>query len=1367
MAAYEPTMSYRLIYIFAIHDKDHEGYLKIGDTTFDSTKSYKQLPPNCEELNQAARDRIDDYTKTAMVAYDLQYTELARKVVTFSDGEVETSLFRDKRVHEVLYRSGYTSKNFWFSDRTSEWFEVPLSVAIRAIQAVKEGRTALTAAEKSEGQTSFLPQTVPAAPKKRAITLRDEQVDCVNRTLTIFRKQNSMLWNFKMRFGKTVTAYALIKKANYQKVIVVTHRPVVEDGWRNDFDLIFGEGDNRAFLKKDRFDTDSSVYDAAMDARNDANLTAYQNSGKAFVYFASMQDLRGSQRADGKFDKNNAVFDIDWDLVIYDEAHEGTQTQRGQKVQSLLEAEKNGKAPKVLQLSGTPYNLMQKYENNVYTWDYVMEQKRKREWDTLHPGDHNPYADLPELRILTFDLGKSLPTSYRYETLEMAFNFTEFFRVWTGDPARDFRPLPAGAQVGDFVHEADVRSFLDLISSENPESNYPYSTPEYREMFRHTLWMVPGVKEASALSRLLKDHPVFGAYKIANVAGDGDAEMPYDNALTLVKQVIKANRYTITISCGKLTTGVTVPEWTAVMMLTGSASTAASGYMQTIFRVQSAGVLDGKQKERCYVFDFAPDRALKVISEVNRITKRGRTNEEQNRAALGEFLNFCPVIAVDGTQMTAYSVSRMMRQIKRLTVDKAIKSGFDDESVYKQDTGIVMDEDDVQLFHTLSDKLSEQKAAKKETKVHINHQGLTGEEYEKADKISNKPKRERTKEDDDLLKKLQEQKKEREKVIRLLRNVSIRLPLLIYGAKVDLTESIKMADFITLVDEESWQEFMPKTVDKPLFRKLLKYYDEDVVSGAGLRIRRMAKAADELPPTERVKRIAEIFSHFRNPDKETVLTPWRVVNLHLSSMVGGYCFHNEQFDSQEVLEEPRLVDQGQVTEDIFLNPEARILEMNSKSGLYPLYMAYSLYAMKLPGPEDKLPLEQTQALWQETVEQQIFVLCKTRMAESITRRTLVGYQDWTVNTTYIPHLLERMENDPQRLAKKLQRTDTWGKEGQPMKFDAIVGNPPYQEMDGGGKGYSAKPVYNYFVGEAKAIEPHYISMITPSRWFSGGKGLDDFRAEMLQDKHLRKIVDYADNEALFSNVSIVGGVNYFLWDSSYNGDCEVTSIRGENAVTLNRDLSEYDIFIRNNNALQLIRRMEESGDRKMDDVVYPRNVFGISSDLRGQDNKDEKHQLALFSSQKSNSMAMSYISGDEVQKQHELIGKYKVIMGKVVPRGGEVGVDPSVGYRVTSTLQVLSPGSVFTDSYLLLAAFDSKTEAIHFAEYMCLKFPRFLLHETYSSMNISKQNFRFVPFLDYSKEWTDKELFKRYGCNEEEILMIESIIRPMEYVFHE
>ena len=631
----------------------------------------------------------------------------------------------------------------------------------------------------------------------------------------------------------------------------------------------------------------------------------------------------------------------------------------------------------------------------------------------------------------------------------------------------------------------------------------------------------------------------------------------------------------------------------------------------------------------------------------------------------------------------------------------------------------------MQLFHTLSDKLSEQKAAKKETKVHINHQGMTGEEYEKADKISNKPKRERTKEDDDLLKKLQEQKKEREKVIRLLRNVSIRLPLLIYGAKVDLTESIKMTDFITLVDEESWQEFMPKTVDKPLFRKLLKYYDEDVVSGAGLRIRRMAKAADELPPTERVKRIAEIFSHFRNPDKETVLTPWRVVNLHLSNMVGGYCFLNEQFDSQEVLEEPRLVDQGQVTEDIFLNPEARILEMNSKSGLYPLYMAYSLYAMKLPGPEDKLPLEQTQALWQETVEQQIFVLCKTRMAESITRRTLVGYQDWTVNTTYIPHLLERMENDPQRLAKKLQRTDTWGKEGQPMKFDAIVGNPPYQEDTGGGSAANvaakqARPVYNLFVDQAKTMQPHYISMIMPARWYAGG-------------------------------------ICYFLWDRDKEEVCEVTNVSGLERHTMRRNLNEFgEIFIRSNESLSIIHKVLNRSEHFLTDRVQPIDAFGFPSAARGEKEPFDGC-VSLIHSQ-----GTGYIKRSDVKKNAELIDKYKATISILVPCNGEVGIDPSKGYKAITTPRIEVPGEVNTFSYLVLGAFDTEAEIKNYKQYLMCKFTRFMLRLTYSSMHIARANFIFVPDQDFTEEWTDEKLYKKYELTEDEIAFIESTIRVME-----
>lgn len=558
-----------------------------------------------------------------------------------------------------------------------------------------------------------------------------------------------------------------------------------------------------------------------------------------------------------------------------------------------------------------------------------------------------------------------------------------------------------------------------------------------------------------------------------------------------------------------------------------------------------------------------------------------------------------------------------------------------------------MDEDDVQLFHTLSDKLSEQKAAKKETKVHINHQGLTGEEYEKADRISNKPKRERTKEDDDLLKKLQEQKKEREKVIRLLRNVSIRLPLLIYGAKVDLTESIKMADFITLVDEESWQEFMPKTVDKPLFRKLLKYYDEDVVSGAGLRIRRMAKAVDELPPTERVKRIAEIFSHFRNPDKETVLTPWRVMNLHLSSMVGGYCFLNEQFD-------------------------------------------------------------------------------------------------------------------PQRLAKKLQRIDTWGKEGQPMKFDAIVGNPPYQEDTGGGSAANvaakqARPVYNLFVDQAKTMQPHYISMIMPARWYAGGIELNDFRNEMLNDPHLIRLTDFVNSKDCFSTVDIAGGICYFLWDRDKEEVCEVTNVSGLERHTMRRHLNEFgEIFIRSNESLSIIHKVLNRSEHFLTDRVQPIDAFGFPSAARGE-KEPFNGCISLIHSQ-----GTGYIKRSDVKKNAELIDKYKATISILVPCNGEVGIDPSKGYKAITTPRIEIPGEVNTFSYLVLGAFDTEAEIKNYKQYLMCKFTRFMLRLTYSSMHIARANFVFVSDQDFTEEWTDEKLYKKYELTEDEIAFIESTIRVME-----
>ena len=1358
MTAYEATVKYKLIYIYADPDSDHEGLLKIGETTLNSPLSAQQLSEMPDVLRSQAIKRINQQNKTGLHSYDLLHVEVAERRVVLQDGTVKDVAFNDKTVHSVLDRSGYLCKKFPDTDKNSEWYLVDLQTAINAIRAVKEGRTVLNEGERATETPGGAAKPVPT------IELRDEQRAAIAKTISVYKKQDTMLWDCKMRFGKTLTTCALAKEMKFQKTIIVTHRPVVVDGWEKDFHLIFGDSSDYVFQTKVKKGGDEIDFDAAIDANNAAALRNLSASGTPFFYFASVQDLRGSKRVNGSFQKNDVVFDMDWDFIVYDEAHEGTQTELGQNVQQLLERPKKGKSPKILHLSGTPYNILRKFEDNVYTWDYVMEQKRKEEWAKLYPDLHNPYADLPEMRILTFDLRDGMPTSYRFETEDMAFNFREFFRVWTGKPERDFRPIPAGAHVGDFVHEDDVRAFLDLISANSEDNRYPFSCREYRDMFRHTFWLVPGVKEARALSKLLRNHPVFGYFGVANVAGEGDEEQPYEDALKQVREVIQNYDHSITISCGRLTTGVTVPEWTAVMMLTGGPSVSAASYMQTIFRVQSAGSINGKQKELCYVFDFAPDRALTVLSEVHDLRQKGKRKDEESQAALGEFLNYCSVIAVSGTGMAEYDVPKMMRQIKRLTVDRAIKSGFDDESVYKSDTGIVMDEDDSELFNKLGEILTGQKKAKLPAKVKVNGQGLTEEEYEKAQKTQHKPKRELTPQEEELLRKLKEQKKERSKVIALLRNISIRLPMLIYGADKDLDDTIQMSDFVTMVDEESWAEFMPKGIGKAMFKKLLKYYDEDVVMGAGLRIRRMAKATDELPPSKRVQRIAEIFNHFRNPDKETVLTPWRVVNLHMSDMLGGWCFYDQSFAQPDgLLDEPRWVDQGAVTENLFRNGNVKVLEMNSKSGLYPLYVAYSIYAGKLPDKEEKLPLEETQRLWNETLAENVFVLCKTKMAQQITVRTLSGYTNAPVNAIYLTKLLERMK-DQKRLTNKLRNPATWGKEGEKMKFDAIVGNPPYQ-LAGGSGGTNDAPIYQNFANLASALSPQYTSLVIPARWFTTGREnlLGEFRREMLSNRSIRTMYVYTDSHDVFSTVEIKGGICYFLIDSSYSGDCSYKLIQEGKESLTQRNLNDFDILIRDPQLASVVKKIASHITSEKDSVssiISNDTPFGIPTNPKSNKKKmfdisdveDEKHNVMLYYLD-SMKRSISYINRSDITKNITDVGRYKVF----IPEAAGSGNDP----YVIGKPEFAPTDSVCSQTYLY-AAFDSENEAKNFITYLKSKVFRALVSASKISQHTPSKTYRFVPIQDFTKPWTDEELYAKYGLTEDEIAFVERMIKPME-----
>ena len=586
MAKYN-AVNYNVIYVYSIDDEDHRGYLKVGKTSFYSRSSISQLSPNCNEVNQAAHECIYSQTHRATVKYTLLYADIALMPIKMNDGTVQQQAFDDFLVRNVIFTSikGVPVKKFEETGRLSEWIGCGLDTIITAITAIKSGKNYIP-----DASSDFVP-----TPVERTIKLRKEQLENVEKTISVFKKGDTMLWDCKMRYGKNVTAYEMIRRMNekglFFKAIVITHRPAVEDGWGEDHRLMFA-GTNHRFIDKTN---GRDVFNGALDAENDRKLLRVVESGDPFIYFASIQDLRGSVRVGGKYNKNNAVFDLDWDLLIVDEAHEGTRTELGDAVISAIRK----KCTKVLSLTGTPYNIIGDYEDaNKYTWSYVDEQRAKATWEEEHPGEKNPYEELPTMNIFTFDITDQLPESYRYVTEDSAFNFREFFRTWTGDKERDYRDIPSGKKIGDFVHEDAVSCFLSLISKEDASSNYPFATEDFRDMFRHTFWLVPGVAAAHALGSMLRKHPGFQGYHVVDIAGDGDEERPYDEALGMVKSAIRSYPRTICISCGRLTTGVTVREWTGIMMLSGSASTSASGYMQTIFRVQSPGCIDGRRLRR-------------------------------------------------------------------------------------------------------------------------------------------------------------------------------------------------------------------------------------------------------------------------------------------------------------------------------------------------------------------------------------------------------------------------------------------------------------------------------------------------------------------------------------------------------------------------------------------------------------------------------------------------------------------------------------------------------------------------------------------------------------------------------------------------
>ena len=1522
----------RLLYVLSINDRKHQGLLKIGEVFVDNDIADSKIR---QELGKAVRAVLDARPYMQGVSYHIEYVECT----TYDQ---DSKCYKADDVYRTLRAMDIPSKTLGkYKDPTTGqtedadiWFACTIFDIQDVICKIKQGKGA------GHG----------------AIKFRPEQEKAIHDTVEYFQKEfkdpnkgKHYLWNAKMRFGKTLSGLEVAKRCGYRSTLIITHRPVVDKGWHDDFAKIFRTPEALADYHARGLEP---AYGRRMMDDNDSQgdfytLTNEVDAGKKIlVFFVSMQYLRLSQFVGGKernFDPlKRAIMEYDWDFVMVDEAHEGIDAAAGVRVMNKLKKENT----RILSLSGTPFNLLDKYEESeIYTWDYVMEQRAKLFWDEHHYGDPNPYADLPRMQILTFTLPKML----RDQAIQNneVFKFHEFFRVYTEEDKLQLQKLIdnepnvikkaeyqaelAKVKIDKFVHEKAINRFLDKLVEESDTSLYPFSTDDFREHFRHTFWLLPGVKEAAALEQLLRKHEVFSEmFHIINAAGDGNIEDKNGSALADVLDNIRGNAkknitkkdYTITLSCGKLTTGVSVPEWTAVLCMKGSENTPAANYMQTIFRVQTHAVLEGRQKSDCYVFDFAPDRALTAVAETAKMavyaqTEKGKKQmkltQKKEEEHLAAFIKLCPVLSMDEGEMGKhFSASQIFEKLSNVYIERAVRSGYADNSLYNPDQLMNLSPEQEKALGDVHDLLGSMPNAWKPEKININKNGLGDKNAEQVKYIyylsesealpprpsmaaefdengqpttedkgwndeMNAPaeifpylfvshsqllngewssfsnpvlwkkweNKEKDDKKDEAKKKRDEENKEKRARMSVLRGVAIRIPLLVYGAEIndEAGEEITIDNFASeeIVDQASWEEFMPKGFTKETFNILKDCFDRSIFTGAAKRIRQMVKEADNLNTEDRIAKIATIFSYFHNPDKETVLTPWRVVNMHMSDTVGGWCFFNEEFDAPyteenkygenvnaarpvgvTVDDDNQLHFTNEVTQDIFGDYNARILEINSKTGLYPLYMAYSLFKgakepnyrrVQLTGERGKsLNAEQYyhQAgddleIWKDVLQDNIFVVCRTKMAVSITKRTLAGFRkDIRMNIrcyehdvpvtdlvsagvlkaadehvtkegkTYFFNGHESLECDminvlrakPELFQNDIVRgNDFWhvynsipkseNEDINNMKFKAIVGNPPYQVMDGGTHN-GAMPIYHQFVKTCKALSPTYNSLIMPSRWFAGGRGLDDFRTEMLNDTRLSVLHDFIDSKQLFKTADIAGGICYYLWDAKHNGECEVSTHAGNTVSSIKRKLNEHDIFVRDNIGLSIVKKIQAVSDEFMDKGVLQLAPFGLRTYIRGEALPFE-NSIKVLSSE-----GYGYVSKDDINRNREKMNKYKVVIGRLVPSNGEVGIDPSKGYKAITCPQVVQNDEVVTETYLVCATLDTLREAVNCCEYLKLKFPRFLLRLTYSSMNVNRANFVFVPNQDFNRSYSDEDLYKKYNLTEDEVAYIERLIRPME-----
>ena len=1344
----------KVIYVYHHPEsKEHLGWLKIGDQT---------------GINS---NRITAQNEADNIRAETLYTTPAI--------DRNGKPFRDFEVHAIIDATGKyerEKKKNSKSGRFSEWFKMTKKEAITFIEARKN---------LSGFDINILKKI------NSGITPREEQQQAISQTHAYWSSslgaKREFLWNAKPRFGKTLTSYWFVEKIEAKKVLIVTNRPAISDSWYTDYrEFIQPKGTfNFGSTKNNKHVTSAGNLQGR--ALNVTETKTAIKDGKPTIFFISLQDIKGREGDDsGTFKKKNQwIFDESWDLFIIDESHEATETDNAYKLFENLNTNFT------LHLSGTPFKALtnKKFSTKqIFNWTYEDEQSAKGKWDPLD--GENPYYELPRMNMFAYRLSSTLDRTVRDN--DYAFDLNELFRTTQAK----------------FVHEDMVLKFLDNMFGINSKNNqnvrpFPFADKEIRDELRHTFWLLPSVSAVRALKKLMQEHgqntpprKIFADYEIIDAAAKGDKEHEGKTALEKVKNIIGENNKslatkTITLSCGQLTTGVTVKPWTAVLMLYGAegGKTSATKYLQAAFRGQNPWHYTDENgnsmiKENCYVFDFAPDRLLLIFQDYAKSVIGGG---EGSKDKVKKLLNFLTVVAedeygemkeLDANEVVTMPLKLMTEEIvdgKFITSNKLFNIG----NIFHLPAGareILNEMGTIKKGNIEHDKtknrISEpQLEYNEEGNLILNESNLGKKKFEEL--VQDNPDlptdRVPTIEDlpaSDIKTSLEKEEKTQENAIHdHLRYFARAIPIILmaYGKT-----NTKLNNFEEYIDSETFQELVGIT--KQQFQELRDKYDlfnEEVFNSS---ITEFLNRKAELADYYENESDSDIFDYIPPQQTNQIYTPKVVVKMMI-----------------DILEKQNP--------GIFKSKNNTFLDPYMKSGLFITEIVKRLYKSlehKIPNKHERL---------EHILTHQVYGFAPSKILHLISNETIFGFMRNQEEFKKVRYQVEKnfvhfededilVAKDQNALYNKIVM-----KFGKNMKFTAVVGNPPYQDEEETNN--RKTPIYPYFYDSAYSISDIAV-LISPARFlFDAGLTSKEWNKKMLNDKHIKVLYYEDDASKVFPNTDIKGGIAIVYRNINHNYGAIGQFIKSEEIRRLHERISKFKFkpissiiiggradFLMNslfhkaypNAKSDLLRAIQESASKKGKNIP--------TSLAPGSDNEIVTSTLEIlsyvFESKKPiNSSDYYEIIGVIKNKRVSVwikkeylttrrpdnnnIEFYKVFIPKSMASGnfGEILSQPLIG----------SPDMTSTPTFLRVGMFKTKLEAENCAKYVKTKFARAMLGIKKVTQDNAVPVWENVPLQDFTKksdiDWSksiseiDKQLYKKYKLDKKEIDFIETHVKSM------